>query len=109
MPRTELWTKDVIDYLQYLLEEYTSTSLSYGRDQSSQTLLVSSAQHKGGSLPVIADGEEPTLQFKWRYMVRILQWHQAEGLLSCSHIIEWVLSQLQVIYNPINAKIEASF
>ncbi|RWR91721.1 mediator of RNA polymerase II transcription subunit 12-like protein isoform X1 [Cinnamomum micranthum f. kanehirae] len=95
LARTELWTKDVIEYLQCLLEEYTSTSLSYGRDQSSQTLLVSSAQHKGGSLPVIADGEEPTLQFKWRYMVRILQWHQAEGLLFCSHIIEWVLSQLQ--------------
>lgn len=107
--RTQLWTKDVIEYLQYLLDEYTSTSIPYGRDQSPQTHVVSSVQHKVGSLPVIAEGEEPTLQFKWRYMVRLLQWHQAEGLLLYSPIIEWALTQLQVIHNLIKAKIEMSF
>ncbi|XP_058084336.1 mediator of RNA polymerase II transcription subunit 12 isoform X2 [Magnolia sinica] len=85
LARTELWTKDVIDYLQHLLDEFLSKdgslSIPHSRDQTPQTLL--------------AGNEEPALQFKWWYMVRILQWHHAEGLLPSSHIIEWVLNQLQ--------------
>ncbi|XWS46099.1 hypothetical protein CRYUN_Cryun14cG0034400 [Craigia yunnanensis] len=65
LSRTELWTKDVIDYLQ---SDPAST---------------------------ILDGEEPSLHFKWWYVVRLLQWHHAEGLVLPSLIIDWVLNQLQ--------------
>ncbi|XP_077225872.1 mediator of RNA polymerase II transcription subunit 12-like [Tasmannia lanceolata] len=99
LARSELWTKDLIEYLQYLLDEFFSKdgsfSTPHGRDQSSQTLVAGSVQQKGDTLPVIPDGDEPALQFKWWYMVHILQWHHAEGLLISSHIIEWVLNQLQ--------------
>ncbi|KAL4191508.1 hypothetical protein AMTRI_Chr07g30320 [Amborella trichopoda] len=98
--RTELWTKDVIDYLQHLLYEFLhnegSHSVPHSRDHSPQTQLLGTGQHHGGdSIQVISDGEEPALQFKWWYMVQIIQWHYAEGLLLPSQIIEWVLSQLQ--------------
>ncbi|XP_010255357.1 PREDICTED: mediator of RNA polymerase II transcription subunit 12-like isoform X2 [Nelumbo nucifera] len=92
--RSDLWTKDIIEYLQYLLDEYISKDGSLGRDQSPQMLLAGSV-HKGDSTPTLTDDEEPSLHFKWWYMVRILQWHHAEGLVLPSHIIEWVLSQLQ--------------
>ncbi|XP_065859577.1 mediator of RNA polymerase II transcription subunit 12 isoform X2 [Euphorbia lathyris] len=65
--RTELWTKDVVDYLQ-------------GRSDSA---------------PLFIDGEEPSLHFKWWYVVRLLHWHHSEGLLLPSVIIDWVLAQLQ--------------
>ncbi|KAJ0818282.1 hypothetical protein HanLR1_Chr00c0367g0745031 [Helianthus annuus] len=41
------------------------------------------------------DPEEPSLHFKWWYVVRIIQWHYAEGLLLPSLIIDWLLNQLQ--------------
>lgn len=101
LARSELWTKDVIEYLQYVLEEFIakdgSLSTPQGRNQSPQMLLVGSAQLKTDSSPSLFDGDEPSLHFKWWYMVRILQWHQAEGLLVPSHVIEWVLNQMQVI------------
>lgn len=85
LSRTELYTKDVIDYLHNLLDEILSkntncTSISQGRDRSPQ---------------VIYEGEERSLHFKWWYMVRIVHWHHSEGLLLPSHIIEWVLNQMQ--------------
>ncbi|XP_043715509.1 mediator of RNA polymerase II transcription subunit 12 [Telopea speciosissima] len=90
--RTELWTKDVIDYLQILLDEFLSKngSLStlFSRGDQSPQMLLAGSVHQG-------DGEEPSLQFKWWYMVRILQWHHAEGLLLPSNVIDWLLSQLQ--------------
>ncbi|XP_043712338.1 mediator of RNA polymerase II transcription subunit 12-like [Telopea speciosissima] len=97
--RTQQWTKDVIDYLQILLEEFLSKdgslSTPHRRDQSSQMLLASFVQ-KGNSAPAIPDGdEEPSLHFKWWYMVHILQWNHAEGLLLPTYVIDWVLSQLQ--------------
>ncbi|KAJ4955227.1 hypothetical protein NE237_012010 [Protea cynaroides] len=96
--RTELWTKDVIDYLQVLLEEFLSKngslSAPYCRDQSAQMLLAGSV-HQGDTAPTLPDGEEPSLHFKWWYMVRILQWHHVEGLLLPSCVIDWLLSQLQ--------------
>ncbi|XP_068640515.1 mediator of RNA polymerase II transcription subunit 12-like isoform X2 [Aristolochia californica] len=97
--RTELWTKDVIEYLQILWDELFSKDVSHsnlhGRDHSPQTLLASSVQQKGDLMPTTPNGEEPALQFKWCYMVHIVQWHHAEGLLLSSAIIEWVLNQLQ--------------
>ncbi|KAF9613946.1 hypothetical protein IFM89_013481 [Coptis chinensis] len=97
--RSELWTKDVIEYLQYLLEEFFSKdgslSTPQGRDQSPQMLLAGSVHLKGDSSLALLEGDEPSLHFKWWYMVRILQWHHTEGLLIPSHIVEWVLSQIQ--------------
>ncbi|KAF8087174.1 hypothetical protein N665_0596s0025 [Sinapis alba] len=40
-------------------------------------------------------GEETSLHFKWWYMVRLLQWHHAEGLLFPNLIVDWVLRLLQ--------------
>ncbi|XP_072962299.1 mediator of RNA polymerase II transcription subunit 12 [Typha angustifolia] len=99
--RTEQWTKDVIEYLQQLLDEsflkdgYVAPSSS--RDQSSPSLVTGPAhsKHRTESSPAIADTEEPSFHFKWWYMVRLLRWHFAEGLLLPSLVIEWVLNQLQ--------------
>ncbi|PIA49387.1 hypothetical protein AQUCO_01300301v1 [Aquilegia coerulea] len=99
LARSELWTKDVVEYLQYLLDEFFSKdgsmSTPQARNQSSQMLLVGCIQQKGDSSPAFFDGDEPSFHFKWWYMVRILQWHHAEGLLIPSQIIEWVLNQMQ--------------
>ncbi|ONK55508.1 uncharacterized protein A4U43_UnF2100 [Asparagus officinalis] len=80
--RSELWTKDVIEYMGQLLDDI------FPKDGLS-------AQHRPDSASAIYDVEEPSLQFKWWYMVRLLNWHYAEGLLLPSVIIEWVLNQLQ--------------
>ncbi|KAK1290915.1 Mediator of RNA polymerase II transcription subunit 12 [Acorus calamus] len=99
LARSELWTKDVIDYLQYLLDDFSSKDGSFpvlqNRDQPLQPVLAGSAQQKADVVQAVPGGEEPSLQFKWWYMVRLLQWHHTEGLLLPSLIIEWVLSQLQ--------------
>ncbi|KAB2609937.1 mediator of RNA polymerase II transcription subunit 12-like [Pyrus ussuriensis x Pyrus communis] len=97
LSRTELWTKDIIDYLQYLLDELfsrnNSHSTSHNRDRSPQILYAGS--QRGDPASAVLDGEEPSVHFKWWYVVRLLQWHHAEGLLLPTLIIEWVLSQLQ--------------
>ncbi|XP_022770436.1 mediator of RNA polymerase II transcription subunit 12-like isoform X2 [Durio zibethinus] len=99
LSRTELWTKDVIDYLQYLLNEFfsrnNSHSTQHGKDRLPQMLYTGSLQHRSDSTSAILDGEEPSLHFKWWYVVRLLQWHHAEGLVLPSLIIDWVLNQLQ--------------
>ncbi|XP_022757342.1 mediator of RNA polymerase II transcription subunit 12-like isoform X2 [Durio zibethinus] len=99
LSRTELWTKDVIDYLQYLLDEFfsrnNSHSTQHGRDRLPQMLYAGSLQHRSDSASAIIEGEEPSLHFKWWYVVRLLQWHHAEGLVLPSLIIDWVLNQLQ--------------
>lgn len=41
------------------------------------------------------NGEEPSLHLRWLLVIRLLQWHHAEGLLLPSLIIDWVLHQLQ--------------
>lgn len=98
LSRTELWTKDVIDYLQGLLEEFfsrnNSHSTQHSRDKSQQILYAGSIQHKSDPVSGL-DSEEPSLHFKWWYVVRILQWHHAEGLILPSLIIDWALRQLQ--------------
>jgi len=99
--RTELWTKDVIEYLNHLLDDFFSkdgfSASASGRDHLLQTALPGLAQQRTDSASSTHDVEEPLLQFKWWYMVRLLNWHYAEGLLLPSVIIEWVLNQLQVI------------
>ncbi|CAN6568128.1 unnamed protein product [Malus baccata var. baccata] len=99
LSRTELWTKDIIDYLQYLLDELfsrnSSHSTSLNRDRSPQILYAGSLPQRGDPASAVLDGEEPSIHFKWWYVVRLLQWHHAEGLLLPTLIIEWVLSQLQ--------------
>ncbi|XVF73187.1 hypothetical protein PTKIN_Ptkin12aG0180900 [Pterospermum kingtungense] len=99
LSRTELWTKDVIDYLQYLLDEFfsrnNSHSSQHGRDRLPHMLYTGSLQHRSDPTSAVLDGEEPSLHFKWWYVVRLLQWHHAEGLVIPSLIIDWVLNQLQ--------------
>ncbi|KAG9139463.1 hypothetical protein Leryth_020698 [Lithospermum erythrorhizon] len=53
-----------------------------------------SMQHRGESDSTSVNGDEPSLHFKWWYVVRILQWHHTEGLLIPSLVIDWVLNQL---------------
>ncbi|KAE8697585.1 Mediator of RNA polymerase II transcription subunit 12 [Hibiscus syriacus] len=54
-----------------------------------------SSHHRIDQAPTIIDGKESSLHFKWWYVVRLLQWHHAEGLVLPSLIIDWVLNQLQ--------------
>uniref|UniRef100_A0A1J3JXE6 Mediator of RNA polymerase II transcription subunit 12 n=1 Tax=Noccaea caerulescens TaxID=107243 RepID=A0A1J3JXE6_NOCCA len=96
--RCEQWTKDVIEYLQTLLDELLSRNSSYPaqqtRDRSPQMLYTGSMQKiSPGSASLY--GEETSLHFKWWYMVRLLQWHHAEGLLFPNLIVDWVLRHLQ--------------
>ncbi|KAL0846059.1 hypothetical protein Bca101_019305 [Brassica carinata] len=96
--RCEQWTKDVIEYLQYLLDELLSRNSSYPsqqtRDRSPQMLYAGSMQ-KISPASTSLYGEETSLYFKWWYMVRLLQWHHAEGLLFPNLIVDWVLRLLQ--------------
>ncbi|KAL7083219.1 hypothetical protein ACP275_14G148200 [Erythranthe tilingii] len=97
--RSEQWTKDVIEYLQYLLDEFMARNISHStvhmRERSSQIIYTGSVQPQGDSFSAAVDGEEPSLYTKWWYVVRIIHWHHAEGLLVPSLIIDWVLNQLQ--------------
>lgn len=99
--RSEQWTKDVIDYLQYLLDEFISRNSVHSalqiRDRSPQMVYAGSIQLKSDPTLGTIDCEEPSLHFKWWYVVRILQWHHREGLLIPSLVIDWVLNQLQVL------------
>ncbi|KAL0428862.1 UNVERIFIED_CONTAM: Mediator of RNA polymerase II transcription subunit [Sesamum radiatum] len=97
--RSEQWTKDVIEYLQYLLDEFITRNHSHStlhmRDRSSQMVFAGSVQQKSDSFSALMDGDEPSLYTKWWYVVRIIHWHHAEGLVIPSLIIDWVLNQLQ--------------
>ncbi|KAI4328790.1 hypothetical protein L6164_021119 [Bauhinia variegata] len=99
LSRLELWTKDAVEYLQTLLDEFFSKNTSHptphSRDRSPQMPYAGSLQHRTDPVSSVSDGEEPSLHFKWWYIVRLLQWHHAEGLLLPSLIIDWVLNQLQ--------------
>ncbi|CAA0813626.1 RNA polymerase II transcription mediators [Striga hermonthica] len=95
--RSELWTKDVIEYLQYLMDEFMTKNISQitlpVRQRSSQ--MVYSVQQKNDPFSSVIDAGDPSLHTKWWYVVRIIQWHYAEGLLVPSLIVDWVLNQLQ--------------
>ncbi|XP_019461031.1 PREDICTED: mediator of RNA polymerase II transcription subunit 12-like isoform X2 [Lupinus angustifolius] len=101
LSRSEVWSKDVINYLQTLLDEFFSKNSSHStlrsthtRERSLQMPYMGSMQHKSNRLLSVSD-DEPSLHFRWWYIVRLLQWHHAEGLLLPSLVIDWVLSQLQ--------------
>lgn len=66
--------------------------------------LPPSAKHRAESSPVISEVEDTSFLFRWWYVVRLLQWHFAEGLILPSLVIEWVFAQLQVIILPLLAK-----
>ncbi|CAA7394735.1 unnamed protein product [Spirodela intermedia] len=97
--RTEQWTKIVIENLKCLLDDFLSKdgafSAAQSREQSSQTLLSGLPQNRSEAISLLSDGEESLAQYNWWYMVRMLQWHFAEGLLYAAPIIEWVFTQLQ--------------
>ncbi|QCE01993.1 mediator of RNA polymerase II transcription subunit 12 [Vigna unguiculata] len=97
LSRSDVWTKDVINYLQALLDEFLSKnvshSASHGRERSPQ--IPGPLQNKSDPLLSVSDGEGPSLHFRWWYIVRLLQWHHAEGLLHPSLVIDWVFTQLQ--------------
>ncbi|XP_019434667.1 PREDICTED: mediator of RNA polymerase II transcription subunit 12 [Lupinus angustifolius] len=99
LSRSEVWTKDVIIYLQTLMDEFFSKSTSHStlptRERSPQMPYTGSMQHKSDPLLSPSDAEEASLHFRWWYIVRLLQWHHAEGLLLPSLVIDWVLNQLQ--------------
>ncbi|KAK4268798.1 hypothetical protein QN277_022036 [Acacia crassicarpa] len=99
LSRSENWTKDVVDYLQSLLDEFISKNASNpthsSRDCSQQMHHAGSLQHRSDPVSSVSDNGEPSVYFKWRYAVRLLQWHHAEGLLLPSLVIDWVLNQLQ--------------
>lgn len=99
LTRTELWTKDVIEYLQHLLEEFLSRNnlhpLPHSRDRLTHIGYTGSMQHKDPA-SIVLENEERDLHSKWWYVVRLMQWHQAEGLLLPTLVIDWVLKQLQV-------------
>jgi hypothetical protein len=69
------------------------------REQSSPGLNAGTNQIKvkTEASPAGGDGEEPLVHFKWRYMVRLIQWHLTEELLVPSVLIEWLSNQLQVL------------
>jgi len=69
------------------------------REQSSPGLTAGTNQIKikTEASPAAGDSEEPLVHFKWRYMVRLIQWHLTEELLVPSVLIEWLSNQLQVL------------
>ncbi|CAL9154196.1 unnamed protein product [Musa hybrid cultivar] len=103
--RSDLWSKDVVEYLQQLLDEIFpkdgSNVPTPVRNQSSQNTMAVSyrAPQKNESFSS-PDAEEPSLHFKWWYMLRLVQWHLAEGLLLPSPIIELVYNQIQEKESP---------
>ncbi|ONL92637.1 polymerase II transcription-mediator1 [Zea mays] len=98
--RSNQWTKDVVEYLQQILDEVCSKEGAIVppsfKEQSSPGLAAGTNQikMKTESSPA-GDSEEPLVHFKWRYMVRLIQWHLTEELLVPSVLIEWLSNQLQ--------------
>ncbi|KAG0553240.1 hypothetical protein BDA96_01G577100 [Sorghum bicolor] len=99
--RSNQWTKDVVEYLQQILDEFCSKEGAVVppsfREQSSPGLTAGTNQIKikTEASPAAGDSEEPLVHFKWRYMVRLIQWHLTEELLVPSVLIEWLSNQLQ--------------
>ncbi|XP_074272992.1 mediator of RNA polymerase II transcription subunit 12 [Silene latifolia] len=97
--RSELWTKDITEYLHSLLDEKFSKSNSQhipqSRDRSQQVLYGGSSQLKSNPASFAIEAEEPSLNFKWWYVVRILNCHLSEGLVLPSQIIDWVFLQFK--------------
>ena len=82
--RVELWTKNVLDYTQWLLDDLCQP----GGASGAQSQILSTS---GTSVE-----REPDVLTKWRYVVRLAQWHYTEGLLNRTQVVDWALKQLQV-------------
>ena len=101
--RVELWTKEVLEYMQSLLDElcqHEETQISAGGRDSGTILPTNSSSQKLNNLSHGSiDEEEPPLVKRWHYMYHVLQLHMSEGLLHRAEVIDWVLKQLQVCGN----------
>lgn len=97
--RVELWTKDVLEYMQFLLDEkvqHGETGFAgLGRDNYALLPLSGTAQQANNFTQGNVEPEDPPLQKKWHYMLQILLLHFSEGLLNRAQVIDWVLKQLQ--------------
>lgn len=82
--RVDLWTKNVLEYIQTLLDDLCQAGGASG--SRSQVLPTRSALVE----------KEPDVLTKWRYVVRLAQWHYTEGLLNRTQVVDWTLKQLQV-------------
>jgi hypothetical protein len=83
LKRVDLWTNNVVEYAQSLLDDLCLP----GAVQAHPGFITA------GGDP--AEGEQELLS-KWRYVVRLAQWHYSEGLLHRTQVIDWALKQLQV-------------
>lgn len=83
LKRVDLWTNNVVEYAQSLLDDLC---------------LPGAAQAHPGFITAGGDPAEGELELlsKWRYVVRLAQWHYSEGLLHRTQVIDWALKQLQV-------------
>ncbi|EFJ25962.1 hypothetical protein SELMODRAFT_441953 [Selaginella moellendorffii] len=79
--RLEQWTRDVLDYAQSVLDEICSNA---------SRAALAQAYDSVQSVETDLDGHA-----KWHYIVRLVQWQYAEGLLQQSHVVEWALKQIQ--------------
>ncbi|KAG8073072.1 hypothetical protein GUJ93_ZPchr0006g41878 [Zizania palustris] len=94
--RSNQWTKDMVEYLQQLLDEFCLKEAPPSfREQSSPGLIAGATQVKmKNEAPLaVGDTEEPSIHLKWWYMVRLIQWHLTEELLVPSLLIEWLFNQ----------------
>jgi hypothetical protein len=83
LKRVELWTSNLLDYAQSLLDEMCML----GASQAHPGIVVAGGDLTEGQLEVLT---------KWRYLVCLTQWHYSEGLLHRTQVTDWVLKQLQV-------------
>ncbi|KAG5059431.1 hypothetical protein JHK87_000460 [Glycine soja] len=85
LSRFDVWTKDVINYLQTLLDEFLSKNAlhfaSNGGERSPQMPYTGSLQNKNDPLLSVSDGEGPSLHFRWWKMVTILGLVPAQAIL----------------------------
>eukprot|EP00850_Spirogloea_muscicola_P013663 SM000094S24680 [mRNA] locus=s94:135135:145411:+ [translate_table: standard] len=85
--RVDVWTKDLLEYAQSLLEEVAVTgSLATFKETANPSSKLAEASSE--VLPI-------DVQAKWRYLMRLAQWHWSEGLVPCSAVLDWILKQMQ--------------
>lgn len=80
--RVENWTKNLLEYAQWLLDDLCQSG------GAPRTQFMSA----GG----VSSDAEPDVYTKWRYIVRLAQWHYSEGLLHRTLVVDWALKLLKV-------------
>eukprot|EP00850_Spirogloea_muscicola_P007266 SM000036S13310 [mRNA] locus=s36:572480:582824:- [translate_table: standard] len=85
--RVDVWTKDLLEYAQILLEEIAVIE-SPATFKETANPSAKLAEASSEVLPV-------DIQAKWRYLMRLAQWHWSEGLVPCSAVLDWILKQMQ--------------